>query len=87
MKRITKERWFGPKIIGYGPGPKSWEGWVVILVWWASLFFTIYYLHSIHLLNIITFVIVIVVAAIIILTIAALTYGSDENQKNSVFGG
>lgn len=31
MKRITNKRWFGPKIVGYGPAPKSWEGWVGIL--------------------------------------------------------
>ena len=29
MKRITKKRWFGPKYVGWGPAPKSWEGWVV----------------------------------------------------------
>ena len=83
MKRITKKHWFGPKIVGYGPGPKSWEGWIVIIVWWASLILTLFYLHSINSLNIITFILVIILAAIIILTVASLTYGSDEDQKNS----
>ncbi len=81
MKRITKKRWFGPKIVGYGPGPKSWEGVVVTVVWLASLIITLLYLHSIHSLTIINIAIVIIVAAIIILTIAALTYGPEEEQE------
>ncbi len=77
MKRITEKRWFGPKIVGYGPAPKTWEGWVVTIVWLVSLISSLFYLHSIHLLNIINIAIVIILAAIIILTIAALTSGSD----------
>jgi hypothetical protein len=82
MKRITQKRWFGPKYIGWGPAPKSWEGWVVTLVWLVSIVSTIFYLRSIDLLNIINIAIVIVVAAIILLTIAALSYGPDEDEKN-----
>jgi hypothetical protein len=26
------KRWFGPKTIGYGIGPRSWEGWLAVLV-------------------------------------------------------
>ena len=78
MKRITEKRWFGPKIVGYGPAPKSWEGWVVTIVWLASIIITLLYLHSIHLFNIFNALIVIVLAAVILLTVAALTYGSEE---------
>ena len=78
MKRITEKRWFGPKQVGWGPAPKSREGWIVTLVWLASLLTTLFYLHSIHSLNIINIAIVIVIAAIILLSIAALTYGSDK---------
>lgn len=78
MKRITKKPWFGPKYIGWGPAPKSWEGWLVTMIWLVSLLLSIYYLHSINLLNIITIAILIILAAIIILTVAALTYGSEE---------
>ena len=78
MKKITKKRWFGPKKVGWGPAPKSGEGWVVTLVWMASILLTLFYLHSIHLLNIINIAIVIVLAAIILLSIAALTYGSGK---------
>ena len=78
MKRITEKRWFGPKIVGYGPAPKSWEGWVVTIVWLASIIITLLYLHSIHLFNIFNVLIVIVLAAVILLTVAALTYGSEE---------
>ena len=61
MQRITKKRWFGPKIIGWGPAPKSWEGWVITLVWLVSLVSTLFYLHSIQSLNIINIAIVIVI--------------------------
>lgn len=84
MKRITKKRWFGPKKIGYGPGPKSREGWIVTIVWLVSLIITLLYLHTIKSLNIVNIIIVIIVAAIILLTVAALTYGSDEDQKKIV---
>ncbi len=80
MKRITKKRWFGPKYVGWGPAPKSGEGWIVTLVWMASLLLTLYYLHSIHSLNIVNIAIVIFFAAIILLSVAALTYGSDEEE-------
>jgi len=82
MNRFTKKRWFGPKNVGWGPAPKSWEGGVVTLVWLVSLVSTLFYLHSINSLNIINIAIVIVVAAIIILTIAASTYGPAEDEKN-----
>lgn len=78
MKRITEKPWFGPKIVGYGPAPKSWEGWIVTIVWLVSLISIILYLHSINSLSIINIAIVIILAAIIILTVAALTYGSEE---------
>lgn len=29
--------WFGPKLIGWGIGPRSWEGWVVLGVAIAAL--------------------------------------------------
>ena len=80
MKRITKKRWFGPKIVGWGPAPKSWEGWVVTLVWLASIILTLLYLHSINSLYIVNIAIVIVIAAIILLSVAALTYGADKEE-------
>jgi hypothetical protein len=80
MKRITKKRWFGPKIVGWGPAPKSWEGWVVTLVWLASIVLTLLYLHSINSLYIVNIAIVIVIAAIILLSVAALTYGADKEE-------
>ena len=80
MKRITKKRWFGPKKVGWGPAPKSWEGWLVIFAWWAYIVFTIYYLHRINSLNIVNIAIVIIFGAIILLWVAALTYGSDKGK-------
>lgn len=81
MKRITKKRWFGPKYVGWGLAPKSWE-WVITMIWLVSLISTLFYLHNLSLLIIINIAIVIVIAAIIILTIAALTYGPDEDEKD-----
>lgn len=80
MKRVTTKRWFGPKVVGWGPAPKSWEGWVVTLVWLFSIISTLYYLHTINSLSIVNILIVIVVAAVILLSIAALTYGSDKEE-------
>jgi hypothetical protein len=80
MKRITNKRWFGPKNVGWGPAPKSWEGWIITLVWLASILLIIFYLHNINSLNIINIAIVIVFAAIILLSVAALTYGSDKEK-------
>ena len=82
MKRITNKRWFGPKRVGWGPAPKTWQGWVITLVWLISLVSTLLYLHSISALTIVNIAIVIIVAAIIILTIGYLTYGPDEDEEN-----
>ena len=30
--RKTAAGWFGPKRFGFGIGPASWQGWVVMLV-------------------------------------------------------
>lgn len=78
MKRITNKCWFGPKVVGWGPAPKTWEGWVITLVWLGSIILTLLYLHSTNSFNIVNVLIVIVVAAIILLSIAALTYGADK---------
>ncbi len=56
------------------------------LVWLISLVSTLFYLHSISALTIVNIAIVIIVAAIIILTIAALTYGPDEDEKKLIYG-
>ena len=32
------KRWFGPKMIGFGFSPYSWEGWVVTAVFAAGIF-------------------------------------------------
>jgi len=79
MKRITKKRWFGPKYVGYGISPRSWEGWLVILVWAVLFILSGYYLQSIDLLSntaiLITYIALPIIALIIIM---ALTYGSED---------
>jgi hypothetical protein len=32
MDDPQREPWFGPKRIGYGWGPRTWQGYVVVLV-------------------------------------------------------
>lgn len=32
MQRITKNAWFGKKLIGWGWSPKSWQGWLITLL-------------------------------------------------------
>jgi hypothetical protein len=27
-----KQPWFGPKRIGYGYGPRAWQGWLIVIV-------------------------------------------------------
>lgn len=28
-------QWFGPKVIGYGVGPRSWQGWLATAIFLA----------------------------------------------------
>ena len=30
------KRWFGPKVLGIGIGPRSWEGWLTVLIFCAG---------------------------------------------------
>ena len=32
-----KRGWFGPKLVGWGASPASWEGWVATLVFVIAL--------------------------------------------------
>jgi hypothetical protein len=32
MTRGTRRPWFGPKRVGYGIGPRTWQGWAITLV-------------------------------------------------------
>jgi len=29
----TKRYWFGPKRVGFGIGPRSWQGWMVMVAY------------------------------------------------------
>ncbi|WP_153275317.1 hypothetical protein [Rhodococcus sp. P1Y] len=35
MKLNPPRRWFGPKRIGWGYSPRTWEGWVTLAVFVA----------------------------------------------------
>jgi len=32
-----KRPWFGPKRIGYGISPKTWQGWLILAVFVAAV--------------------------------------------------
>jgi preprotein translocase subunit SecE len=32
----TNRPWFGPKRIGYGLRPQTWQGWLIVLVFVAA---------------------------------------------------
>ena len=29
-------QWFGPKTVGYGIGPRSWQGWLATVIFFAA---------------------------------------------------
>jgi hypothetical protein len=39
--------WFGPKLIGWGVSPRSWEGWVVTVIFLAGLAVAIRWLRPV----------------------------------------
>ncbi len=46
MKRLTKKPWFGPRVLGWGWQPASWEGWVSMLTFFGIIAIIIYKKHS-----------------------------------------
>lgn len=46
MRRITKTAWFGPKRIGWGWRPVSWQGWAVALLFLALIIIDVNVLHG-----------------------------------------
>ncbi len=41
MEGLRKKPWFGPKRIGWGFRPATWQGWLVVAVYVAVLVLTI----------------------------------------------
>jgi hypothetical protein len=37
MKRHAMSDWFGPKRIGFGLRPQTWEGWLVVVAVCAAI--------------------------------------------------
>ena len=60
MKRITQKPWFGKKIVGYGPAPATWQGWIITIL--LILTVILDFLHfRISITSIIIFIIAIIV--------------------------
>ena len=68
MTRITKEAWFGKRILGWGYRPISLEGWLVTIVFLAAIFASISYLEKTTIGYVVLAVILIVYQIIIYLT-------------------
>ena len=41
MEGLRKKPWFGPKRIGWGFRPATWQGWLVMAVYIGALLLTI----------------------------------------------
>ena len=68
MKRITQKPWFGKKIVGYGPAPATWQGWIITLF----LILTVI-LDFLHFRISITSIIIFIIAIIVFFVITILT--------------
>ncbi|HUD20694.1 MAG TPA: hypothetical protein VMQ44_01335 [Candidatus Saccharimonadales bacterium] len=40
---ITKKPWFGPKYLGWGWRPITWEGWLALLIWLGLLLLAVHF--------------------------------------------
>jgi CDP-diglyceride synthetase len=73
MKGMTQKAWFGKKRVGYGPAPKTWQGWIVTLLFVLTILLDfIYFRISI------TTIIIFILALIVLFIIASLTGGNQE---------
>ena len=43
MKPLTKKPWFGPKQLGWGWRPITWEGWLTTLVLLGVIYFAVHH--------------------------------------------
>ncbi len=76
MKKIVKEPWFGKKRIGWGPAPRTWQGWILTLIMLLIVISDVYYFRR----SIIT-IIIFIVAVVGFLIIAFLT-SADTRTTN-----
>jgi len=79
MKRITQKSWFGKKIVGYGPAPVTWQGWIVTLL----LILTII-LDFLHFRISITSIIIFIIALIVFFVITILTGGKPGMNRKKI---
>lgn len=45
--RVTSKAWFGPKQVGWGLSPCSWEGWLALAVCMAGFAVSLSVWHSV----------------------------------------
>jgi hypothetical protein len=83
LEQTMKPGWFGPKRIGIGASPRSWQGWVVIVVMLALLAALVRYCKqplqtAMGLPSPIVTIAILAVWFAILLGIIALTYEDDR---------
>jgi hypothetical protein len=77
MKKITQKPWFAKKIVGYGPAPVTWQGWIVTLL----LILTVI-IDFLHFRISFTSIIIFIIALIVFFAITILTgWKPGMNQK------
>ncbi|MGO9387583.1 MAG: hypothetical protein ACLPWD_05980 [Methanobacterium sp.] len=78
MKKIVKEPWFGKKRIGWGPAPRTWQGWIATLIMLLIVIIDFAYFRR----SVIT-IIIFIVTVVGFLIIAFLTSGNPETNNQN----
>ena len=65
MKRITKKAWFGPKKVGWGLSPKSWEGWLATLIFIVMVTLDVSLLKDFRVSGVVILVILFIILSIL----------------------
>ena len=79
MKRITQKPWFCKKIVGYGPAPATWQGWIITIL----LILTVI-LDFLHFRISITSIIIFIIALIVFFVITILTGGKPGMNRKKI---
>ena len=76
MKRLD-EPWFGKKTVGWGPAPRTWQGWVVTILYLVVIILAV----ALFRWSIYTIIIIIIAVAALLIT-ASLTGGKPETKED-----
>lgn len=71
------EPWFGKKKVGWGPAPKTWQGWLLTILMVVLVILDVFILR----LSIYTVIIAILVVAVFLI-IASIKSGKPETRES-----